>query len=198
MFVRKHRSPDNTGIVKVFGGHKRCFNRKVFSEFLKILTNTSTENEQVGMQGSFNMSQKEIEAFARDRDYFRKNPDRLLADEGWTRSMARSWSRHMRMDREAINKMTAESSNARVLKIRYEKVHEDVESERSRMYRFLDLDASEAIALSSETELIPGLASERPTEMKRTPCSLRSSRIASRRSDGSPSVLGRSRRRAPK
>ena len=108
-----------------------------------------------------------VQAFREDPQLFKRTPERLCEHPGWIRLLARQWKNHVRQDLETIRKMEAGEVSGRVLVTRYETVHADPETERAKMYRFLELDPAAAAPLSAETKTLPGLKEERPTELYR-------------------------------
>jgi hypothetical protein len=104
------------------------------------------------------------ERLARFREnpwYFRDHPDELLANEEVVRESMRWWREHHESDRRTI----ARHAGLRVLFIRYEDCHRDVEGVRRSLYRFLGCDPGEAAPLP--LSLRPSLGEERPNEFNR-------------------------------
>jgi len=105
-------------------------------------------------------------AFTADPAYFTTHPERLLENEWFARSLARDWARQAELDTIALNAMGSDGPQRGHLVI-YEKLHEDVEGERRRMYEFLELDPSEAAPISSSTRTKAGHDEERPDKFFR-------------------------------
>ncbi len=104
------------------------------------------------------------ERFRADADHFRTHPHELLSDEGWVRMVASRWANWVRADAAsaACIREGKKGSRGRLLELRYEQLHADTETWRTRMYEFLGLDPGEALPLSSETRTAPGFEKEDP------------------------------------
>lgn len=105
--------------------------------------------------------QETLAAFQNDPWYFRNHPDRLLCNEDVVRETMRWWCEHLESDRQTILR----HSHLRVLTLKYEDFHADVESCRRRMYRFLDVDPDQADPIPDRLQ--PTLDEERPREFNR-------------------------------
>lgn len=108
-----------------------------------------------------------VRAFREDPQIFKKDPERLCAAPEWIRTLARQWTNSLRRDFEAARGMEAGKISGRVMLVRYETLHAEPETERNRMYRFLDLDPARADPLSGDTRTKPGLTEERPADLYR-------------------------------
>ena len=104
---------------------------------------------------------KRLAQFQSDPWYFRENPDELLAHEGVVRRSAKEWATYLAADRNTIDKQ----EHLRVLMVRYESLHENVESNRRQMYEFLNVDHEAANPIPES--LLPGHSSEKPNEFLR-------------------------------
>lgn len=109
----------------------------------------------------------DVEAFKADPQYFRRNPERLLAHEGWVRRMAWTWANYQRMDAAGRKRIETDDPPGRILDLRYERLHEDVEGERRRMYEFLGVDPAAAAPVASDELATPGHEIERPDNICR-------------------------------
>lgn len=99
------------------------------------------------------------EIFRKDQSFFKKNPTQLLEDnEEWVRFNFKKWGIRMRLNWEAMKKMEMGSLSGRCLLIKYEELHQNLEGQRKKMYRFLDLDPSKALPLNDRTS--PGFKRE--------------------------------------
>jgi hypothetical protein len=94
----------------------------------------------------------ELQGDARLLDH---EPLRLLSVEPWVAFFAGAWARRYRSDRGCAAYFDSPQSTSRVLRLRYEALVSNLETERSRMYRFLDLDPSIALAPSRQTRTLP-------------------------------------------
>ncbi|MEM7455285.1 MAG: sulfotransferase domain-containing protein [Planctomycetota bacterium] len=103
----------------------------------------------------------DLENFENDKWYFQKNPHRLLCHEVMVRESVRWWVDHLESDRETI----ASNPDLRVMTVRYEDLHHDVESERRKLFDFLDVDPLRADEVSGS--LKPGFQKERPDQFFR-------------------------------
>lgn len=101
-------------------------------------------------------------AFLENPDFFKKNPEKLLANERWVRTLARRWRTHTRIDFGTLRAMDTRATPGRCHVVRYEKIHADPETQRSAMYAFLGLDPDKAEPLDDQTKTKAGLDSERP------------------------------------
>ncbi len=102
-----------------------------------------------------------LEAFQTNPWYFREHPDELLCNEEVVRESMRWWTEHLRSDRQ----VAARHPGLRVLTLKYEDFHADIESTRCRMYEFLEVDATRAEDVPDY--LMPVLDKERPNEFNR-------------------------------
>jgi hypothetical protein len=102
--------------------------------------------------------------FQDDKDHFTKHPEVLLSEESWVRLVAGRWAGWMRADQASIERIRAgdKGARARLLVIRYEELHADVERARREMYGFLDLEPAEAAPISGETRTAAGFEKEDP------------------------------------
>ena len=105
--------------------------------------------------------------FEKDRDFFHKNPDRLLCVEGFVRHLAGKYAHHVGSDLRTLERIERGEILARVHVVRYERIHQDPEGQRAAMYRFLGLDPAEALPLDEGSLSSPGFAKERPEEFYR-------------------------------
>ena len=92
---------------------------------------------------------------AADPCLFETDPPALLSVEPWVRFFAGAWARRWRSDSGCAAYFDSPGSTSRVLRLRYEALVADVESERANMYRFLDLDPSLAMPVSRQTRTTP-------------------------------------------
>jgi len=102
-----------------------------------------------------------LDAFQKDPWYFRDHPQELLSNEEVVRESMRWWTEHLRSDRQTA----ASHPTLRVLTLKYEDFHSDIESNRNRMYDFLEVDPNQAAAVPEQ--LMPVLDQERPNEFNR-------------------------------
>lgn len=100
--------------------------------------------------------QSDIQAFAADRDHFRKHPERLFADDMWVTALAENWAKRIHQDIDMLERCQAGDAPATACLVRYEDVHRDPFAEAARMYRFLGLDPEEAKKPSYEDKTLPG------------------------------------------
>lgn len=107
------------------------------------------------------------QAFAADLSYFQKHPHLLLSFEPWVRALVRRYRAHITKDLEARGDVRAGKIDARVLVVRYERLHSDFEGVRSEMYDFLGVDPAEAAGPSRETRTLPGFEKEDPASFFR-------------------------------
>ena len=105
--------------------------------------------------------QASLRAFQEDEWYFQKNPEMLLANEEVVRESMRWWREHLESDRQTV----ATHPDLRVLTMRYEEFHADIEGSRQRMYRFLTVDPLAAAAIPDSLQ--PGFRQEQPNEFNR-------------------------------
>lgn len=106
-----------------------------------------------------------MERFAADPFFYVHHPEELLSEERWVRWAARQWSERVLADMHTAEGWNADSP--RVHEVRYESLHEDVESRRRAMYRFLGLDPDEARPIESGEDTLPGLGTENPASYRR-------------------------------
>lgn len=107
------------------------------------------------------------EEFVKDKEFFKKNPDRLLTSEPFTRAISRRWATQMRRDNDVIQRIHAGDLDATVFSVTYEELHADPERHRARMYQFLGLDPAKALPLTVESETLPGLRGDNHSSDRR-------------------------------
>lgn len=100
------------------------------------------------------------EEFLKDKDFFKKNPGRLLSSEPFTRAISQRWAAQMRHDLDVMRKIQAGDLDATVFSVTYEELHQNPERHRARMYQFLGLDPAKALPLTVESETLPGFRSD--------------------------------------
>ncbi len=101
---------------------------------------------------------KKREKFENDGEFFKKNPEQLLDDENWVRDVARVWNMRMRLGNESLKRSRKGEIDAPIHVVRYEELHENTDSERCKMYRFLSLDPGKAMPMDDLTN--PGFEKE--------------------------------------
>ena len=99
--------------------------------------------------------------FSDNKWYFHEHPDQLLSCEDVVRESMRWWKEHLESDRRTI----ARHPGLPVLTVRYEDFHQDIDVQRNRMYRFLQVRPESAAAVPDS--LRPKLDQERPDEFNR-------------------------------
>ena len=102
-----------------------------------------------------------LAAFKNNPWFFHENPRMLLATEEMVRESMRWWREHLESDRNTI----ATHPDLRVLKLKYEDFHDDIETSRRRMYEFLSVDPKVAHAVPEPLQ--PGFEQERPSQFNR-------------------------------
>lgn len=100
------------------------------------------------------------EEFESDPWYFHRNPERLLQPERFVRHACKSWAKFIRSDRSS-----AEQLSTPVMTVRYEDLHQDVESNLTRMIEFIGADPSGVPAIPAY--LRPGHRKESPDKFNR-------------------------------
>lgn len=105
--------------------------------------------------------------FLKDPNFFKNNPDQLLACEPFVRSIARRWGDLVRHDLEVAKRIRAGDLSATVHFVSYERLHADPEAERSAMYQFLGLEPGEAEPLTEDSRTTPGLGQDNHRSDKR-------------------------------
>ena len=108
-----------------------------------------------------------FEKFQADAEYFVRTPRKLLVRESWVRSVGKAWAQRINADLDEADRINTQGSEQRVLIVRYESLHEDIEAQRRKLYEFLELDPSEALPVESGDETTPGLDREDPTSFRR-------------------------------
>jgi hypothetical protein len=97
--------------------------------------------------------------FKRDQAYYKKHPHELLSDnEPWVRVIAQQWQQRMQLNLLSVKKIENRQLDAAVLIVKYEDLHQNLEKERVKIYRFLDLDPREADPVNEMT--LPGFKYE--------------------------------------
>ena len=95
-----------------------------------------------------------------DPHYYQEHPHLLLSEEPWVRFSASSWAEFAMRDLATAENMELGTIDGKVLVVRYEDFHDDVEGQRERMYRYLGVDPAEAAPLSSKPRTTPGFRRE--------------------------------------
>lgn len=123
------------------------------------------ENEVGAILKPFREKWREArDAYLADPEGF--NPvDGLLGHEPWLRYHAREWASMARRSRLLYPQLVEEGTP--VLLLRYEQMHQDLETQRLRLYGFLDLDPSLAEPPSVGTKTLPGFRASGPMDFYR-------------------------------
>jgi hypothetical protein len=111
--------------------------RKLFEPFAERFRDVSTR-DQIGVAGE------------------------LLEQQRWVGFVSQQWGDRMLKDLAAKAKW-----NSPLLELRYELLHLDTEAQIGRMYRFLDLEASEASAPTLQSNTQAGFSKENPMSFYR-------------------------------
>lgn len=111
--------------------------------------------------------QDDMTALASNPSHFDENPERLFRDELWTRHVLTKWANRCRADLASLDKFASGEYSGSALMCRYEDLHARPESERARLFRFLDVDPAEALPLSRDDGTAPGLARQNPVGKNR-------------------------------
>lgn len=100
-------------------------------------------------------------------EYFIKNPHKLLDNKLWVKEQARRWAGRLINNMRSLSLETIDGREVcgNVMIVKYENLHKDIESERKRIYRFLDLDYKIAEEIDGLTS--PGFGKENPLEHNR-------------------------------
>ncbi len=99
---------------------------------------------------------RDLENFQSDPWYFKKYPERLLAEERFVRDSVRWWRCHLEQDRHTVRTLP----QLQVRFVRYEDLHRDTEGIRRELIEFLGLDAAALPPLNERTR--PNDRGERP------------------------------------
>ena len=99
--------------------------------------------------------------FDADPWFFKNHPEKLLGHEVMVRESARWWREHLESDRQAIEKYPS----LPVYKVRYEDLHADVQTERTKLFEFLGVDPKRCAKIHGN--LKAGFREERPNEFLR-------------------------------
>jgi len=111
---------------------------------------------------------RRVEAmFREDPKCFEREPQLLLSDERWVRHCARLWSSFIEEHLDTVAAMERGDVDGQALLLSYEQLHDDVERERRRLYRFLDVDPDEAAPVSETTRTVPGYSADDPRSFHR-------------------------------
>lgn len=105
---------------------------------------------------------KHTERLREDRDYFKSHPEELFTDEEWVRQSARTWKDFYLTGKCVLDRVERGQVSAKVCALRYETLLLNADSERERMYRFLDLDPIQAAPMSESDNTSPGFKHDRP------------------------------------
>lgn len=101
-----------------------------------------------------------LAAFERNPMHFHENPHCLLIDERFVRQTFERWLYFKEIELEAGRLIVGGDLDARLLSLRYEDLHADIDAGRAGIYRFLGLDPEEASPLDARTR--PGFETEDP------------------------------------
>lgn len=104
---------------------------------------------------------KRLRAFRIDPMFFIKNPDELLGCMEFVKESAYYWAEAIQRDNDSIKDLPPE----RVLRVFYEELHRNIESERTKLYKFLNTDPTKATELTFNTK--PGFETEMPNRFLR-------------------------------
>lgn len=104
-----------------------------------------------GIYKKFPSLSEKLKNFSKDKNYFEKNPKKLLDDELYVRFMAKKWSDFIFRDFKTLDGIRSRKLNAEVFLVKYEDLHENVEHYRKGMYKFLKVDGLNAGKLNDLT-----------------------------------------------
>lgn len=108
-----------------------------------------------------------VEKYQGNLKFFTENPELLLDDPDWVMTNAASWAGHVKEALELRDEFE-KSGSPELMVIKYEDLHADIESSRESMYRFLELDPTDAKALDSgKVKTTPGFEKEQPQQFYR-------------------------------
>lgn len=108
------------------------------------------------------------DAFARDPRTFEAQPERLLADEGWVRRIARRWAEQRRHDMDTIERIRRGELDASVLEVGYERLHAAPGRILHEMLAFLGADARTAAPLDADSGTLAGATDGDPRSFFRS------------------------------
>ncbi|MCC6321512.1 MAG: sulfotransferase domain-containing protein [Phycisphaerales bacterium] len=86
----------------------------------------------------------------------REQAQSLLSCEAWVRELGSRWAERARIDQAALDNPNF-NLGTRTLRVRYERLHADIDGERRRLYEFLGVDPGLAMPVSAQTRTLPGL-----------------------------------------
>src|SRR5262249_44531872 len=96
--------------------------------------------------------------FRADPDQFRDPTRGFLGNDEWVRRQSRAWAGFVEHDAAEAERLRAEGTP--VHEVRYESLHADTQAERDRLYRFLQLDPSQAEPVSAVSKTTAGFDRE--------------------------------------
>ena len=102
-----------------------------------------------------------LRRFQQDKDFFQKNPEKLLENQEFVQRSVRQWERIMSHNL----RIKEEHPEMKIMQLRYEDVHVETDKIRFEMYRFLDLNPKDAAPLNDKTS--PGFKTESPDKLYR-------------------------------
>ena len=105
--------------------------------------------------------QEPLNTFRANPNYFKQNPDRLLDCDTLVVNIARYWAESIQVNKSKLE----QNPDVISLEVRYENLHRDTESQRRRLYEFLEVDPEIAKPLSFNTEA--GFEKEMPNKFLR-------------------------------
>lgn len=106
-------------------------------------------------------NQKRLRAFKKDSQFFIKNPDELLACGSFVKESIYYWAETIHVNARETERLDP----ARVMIVRYEDLHQEIEGTRNKLYEFLDVEPSLAGPLAFNTR--PGFEKEMPDQFLR-------------------------------
>lgn len=109
----------------------------------------------------------QIAAFKHDPRHFDTHPDELLSREQWVRHAARQWATRALADEQTRAQLDQRTITPPVLVVRYEQLHDDIEAQHLRLYRYLDLDPSQAEPIDRSSGTVPGFMQDNPAAFRR-------------------------------
>ncbi len=110
--------------------------------------------------GNRELAQRFQPAFKADPDKFKNAGEGFLGNDEWVRGQARAWAGFITHNSAEAERVRA--AGTRVLDVRYEDLHADLEGQRAALYRFFGLDPGEAAPPSAATKTLPGFKKENP------------------------------------
>ncbi len=99
----------------------------------------------------FPMLGEKLELFKEDTSYFENNPEELITDENYVKYFAQHWDNYIQSNLKFIANLKSKNKRDSVYLVKYEDLHNDVDTEMSKIMDFFGLESVGLAELDEKT-----------------------------------------------